>query len=78
MLVGTVEAARPAGAAAEWLPGAMMRLLFSRKICSDGGVVCSQALMALAESAMVIACPAACNGHRPMSTIDQTTIFCGR
>lgn len=75
MLVETVEAARPAGAAADWLPGAVVRLPFSKRICSDGRVVCSQALMALAETAMVIACSAACNGYRPMSTIDQTTHF---
>ena len=31
--------------------------------------------MALADSAMVIACSAAWNGYRPMSTIDQTTHF---
>jgi len=29
--------------------------------------------MALADSAMVIACSAAWNGYRPMTTIDQTT-----
>ena len=46
-----------------------------KKICCDGGVVCSQALMALADTAMVIACSAAWNGYRPMSTIDQTTHF---
>ena len=48
---------------------------FQRKICCDGEVVCSQALMALADTAMVIACSAAWNGYRPMSTIDQTTHF---
>jgi acyl-coenzyme A thioesterase PaaI-like protein len=31
--------------------------------------------MALADSAMVIACSAAWNGYRPMTTIDQTTHF---
>ncbi len=75
MLVETVEAARPAGAAADWLPGAVVRLPFSKRICSDGRTICSQALLALAETAMVIACSAACNGYRPMSTIDQTTHF---
>ncbi len=44
-------------------------------LCCDGEVVCSQALMALADTAMVIACSAAWNGYRPMSTIDQTTHF---
>jgi len=50
-------------------------LPFSKKNCCDGEVVCSQALMALADTAMVIACSAAWNGYRPMSTIDQTTHF---
>ena len=75
MLIETVEAVRPAGAGSGWLPGAVVRLPFSKKICSDGRVVCSQALLALAETAMVIACSAACDGYRPMSTIDQTTHF---
>jgi uncharacterized protein (TIGR00369 family) len=50
-------------------------LPFSKKACCDGEAICSQALMALADSAMVIACSAAWNGYRPMSTIDQTTHF---
>jgi uncharacterized protein (TIGR00369 family) len=75
LLVETVEAVRPAGAAADWQPGAIVRLPFSKKICADGHLVCSQALMALADTAMVIACSAAWNGYRPMNTIDQTTHF---
>ena len=75
LLVESVEAARPAGALPDWQPGATVRLPFSKKICSDGAVVCSQAVMALADTAMVIACSAAWNGYRPMSTIDQTTHF---
>jgi uncharacterized protein (TIGR00369 family) len=75
LLVETVEAVRPPGAPADWQPGAVLRLPFSKKICNDGHVVCSQALMALADTAMVIACSAAWNGYRPMSTIDQSTHF---
>jgi uncharacterized protein (TIGR00369 family) len=75
LLVESVEAIRPPGALPDWQPGAIVRLPFSKKICSDGAVVCSQALMALADTAMVIACSAAWNGYRPMSTIDQTTHF---
>ena len=75
LLVESVEAARPPGAPPDWQPGAVLRLPFSKKICSDGQVVSSQALMALADTAMVIACSAAWNGYRPMSTIDQTTHF---
>jgi len=75
LLVESVEAARPPGGPPDWQPGAVLRLPFSKKICSDGQVVSSQALMALADTAMVIACSAAWNGYRPMSTIDQTTHF---
>jgi uncharacterized protein (TIGR00369 family) len=75
LLVESVEPVRPPGAPPDWQPGATVRLPFSKKICSDGAAVCSQALMALADTAMVIACSAAWNGYRPMSTIDQTTHF---
>jgi uncharacterized protein (TIGR00369 family) len=75
LLVESVEAVRPVGALPDWQPGAVVRLPFSKKICADGEAVCSQALMALAESAMVIACSAAWNGYRAMTTIDQTTHF---
>ncbi len=75
LLVEGVEAARPAAALPDWQPGAIVRLPFSKRICSDGAVVSSQALMALADTAIVIACSAAWNGYRPMSTIDQTTHF---
>ena len=75
LLVESVEAGRPRGAPADWQPGAVLRLPFSNKICHDGGVVCGQALMALADTAMVIACSAAWNGYRAMSIIDQTTHF---
>ena len=47
----------------------------SKKICRDGGVVCAQALSALADAAMMLACAAAWNGYRPMSAIDQTIHF---
>lgn len=75
VLVERVEALRPPGSMPDWQPGAVLRLPYSKKICSDGQVVCSQALMALADTAMVIACAAAWNGYRPMSAIDQTTHF---
>jgi len=75
LLVESVEAIRPPGAPSDWQPGATLRLPFSKKICRDGGVVCGQALMALADTAMVVAFSAAWNGCRPMTTIDQTTHF---
>lgn len=75
LLVETVEAGRPPGSPADWQPGAVLRLPFSRKICREGGVICGQALTALADTAMVIACSAAWNGYKPMSPIDQTMHF---
>jgi len=74
LLVESVEAGRPPGAPADWQPGVVVRLPFSLKISRDG-VLCSQALMALADAAMMLACAAAWNGHRPMSVIDQTMHF---
>lgn len=75
LLVESVEPMRPTGALPDWQPGAVVRMPFSKKICGDGKVVCSQALMALADTATVIACSAAWNGYRPMSMIDQTMHF---
>ncbi|WP_315706104.1 MULTISPECIES: PaaI family thioesterase [unclassified Bradyrhizobium] len=56
-------------------PGAILRLPFSERLCRDNGVVCGQALMAFADTAMVIAMVAANRGYRPMTTVDQTTHF---
>jgi uncharacterized protein (TIGR00369 family) len=75
LLVESVETVRPAGALPDWQPGATVRLPYSKKVCSDGAAVCTQALMALADTAMVLACSAAWNGYRPMTSIDQTTHF---
>jgi len=75
LLVELVEAGRPPGAPADWQPGAVLRLPFAKKICRDGGVVCGQALTALADTAMMVACAAAWNGYRPMAPIDQTMHF---
>ena len=65
----------PPDAAADWQPGAILRLPFSERLCRNGGVVCGQALMAFADTAMVIANLAANRGYRPMTTVDQTTHF---
>jgi uncharacterized protein (TIGR00369 family) len=75
LLVETVEIVRPPGALPDWQPGATVRLPYSKKVCSGGAAVCTQALMALADTAMVLACSAAWNGYRPMASIDQTTHF---
>ena len=65
----------PPGGAADWQPGAILRLPFSERLCRHGGVVCGQAMMAFADTAMVIANMAANRGYRPMTTVDQTTHF---
>ena len=65
----------PPSAVADWQPGALLRMAFSERLCRHGGVVCGQALMALADTAMVIAILAASRGYRPMTTVDQTTHF---
>jgi uncharacterized protein (TIGR00369 family) len=55
--------------------GAVLRMKFSERICREGGVVCGQALMSLADTAMVFAVCAASGRYRPMTTVDQTTHF---
>ena len=65
----------PPEAAGDWQPRAVLRMAFSERLCRDGGVVCGQALMALADTAMVFAVAAASGGYRPMTTVDQTTHF---
>jgi uncharacterized protein (TIGR00369 family) len=65
----------PPSAPADWQPGATLRMAFSDRLCRHGGIVCGQALMALADTAMVIAILAANRGYRPMTTVDQTTHF---
>ena len=65
----------PAEGPADWQPGAILRMPFSERLCRNGGVVSGQALMAFADTAMVIANLAANRGYRPMTTVDQTTHF---
>jgi uncharacterized protein (TIGR00369 family) len=65
----------PVNSPADWQPGATLRMAFSERLCRHGGVVCGQAMMALADTAMVIAVLAANRGYRPMTTLDQTTHF---
>ena len=73
--VDSVDYERPQDAGPDWQPGAVLRMAFSERLCRHGGVVCGQALMALADTAMVIAILAASRGYRPMTTVDQTTHF---
>src|SRR5262249_39648405 len=78
VLVEAVEAGRPPGAPPDWQPGAVLRMPFSKKICREGGVACAQALMALADAAMMVACAAAWDGYRPMTPMDQPMLFLRR
>jgi hypothetical protein len=80
LLVERVEAERPRGAPADWQPGALVRVPYSHRICREDGTVCTQALTALADSALLVACAAAWNGYKSMTLIDQTVpcISCAR
>src|SRR3954447_6225608 len=60
---------------ADWQPGAILRMPFAERLCRNGGIVCGQALMAFADTSMVIANLAANRAYRPMTTVDQTTHF---
>ena len=73
--IDAIECAPPPDGAAEWQPGALLRMTFSERLCRHGGIVCGQALMALADTAMVIAILSANGGYRAMTTVDQTTHF---
>ena len=65
----------PPHGASDWQPGAVLRMPFSERLCRVGGIVCGQALMAFADTAMVIANLAANRGYRMITTVDQTTHF---
>lgn len=55
--------------------GAVLRMRFSETLCRDNGVVCGQALMSFADTAMIIAVASAAGGYFPMTTVDQTIHF---
>ena len=54
---------------------AVLRMPFSDRLCRDNGVVCGQAMMSLADTAMVFAVSTAAGGYLPMTTVDQTMHF---
>lgn len=70
-----IDHAPPPEATSDWQPGALLRMPFSERLCRHDGIICGQALMAFADTAMVIANLAANRGYRPMTTVDQTTHF---
>ena len=53
----------------------VVKMPFDERLCRDSGTVCGQSLMALADTAMVVAIAAASGGYRPMTTVDATTHF---
>lgn len=50
-------------------------MAFSERACRFDGIVCGQAIMALADTAMALAVAAAMKRFRPIVTVDQTTHF---
>jgi uncharacterized protein (TIGR00369 family) len=51
---------------------ATLRIPFSDKLCRIGGILCGQALLTGADTAMVIALAAANGGFKPCTTVDLT------
>jgi uncharacterized protein (TIGR00369 family) len=54
---------------------ATLRLPFATALTRVGGSLCGQAMMAAADTAMVIAISATLDGFRPMATVGQTISF---
>ena len=75
LTIEQIDYAPPPDAQSGWQPGAILRMPFSERLCRSGGMVCGQALMAFADTAMVMANLAGNRGYRPMTTVDQTTHF---
>ena len=55
--------------------GVVMRMPYSDRLCRTGGLICGQALMALADTCMVYVATAAVGGFREMATANQNTSF---
>lgn len=51
---------------------ATLRIPFSDQLCRVGGIMCGQALLTGADTAMVIALAAASGGLKPCTTVDLT------
>ena len=52
-----------------------LRMKFDQQLCREGGIVCGQSMMAISDTAMVLAICSASKGYRQMGTVDQTTHF---
>lgn len=55
--------------------GARLRMTRNDRLSREGGTVCGQALMALADTAMVFVVAGAQGRYRPMTTVSQTINF---
>src|SRR5205807_8827724 len=73
--IESIDFEPPPGRAPGCQSGAVLRMPLSERLCRKDGVISGQALMAFADTAMVIANFAANRGYRPMTTVDQTTHF---
>jgi uncharacterized protein (TIGR00369 family) len=51
---------------------ATLRIPFAEQLCRVGGILCGQALLTGADTAMVIALTAASGGFKPCTTVDLT------
>lgn len=54
---------------------AVLLLPFDASLVRVGGMICGQALMSAADTAMVIAISSALGGFRPMATVSQNASF---
>lgn len=54
---------------------ATLRIPFSEQLCRIGGILCGQALLTGADTAMVIALAAASGGFKPYTTVDLTISY---
>ena len=54
---------------------ATLRMPFDQRLTRIGGTVCGQALMALADTAMVFVISGAFGAFKPMTTVNQSTQF---
>ncbi|MBX2823719.1 MAG: PaaI family thioesterase [Gammaproteobacteria bacterium] len=52
--------------------GARLKLPFDDSLCRVGGILCGQSLMAVADTAAVIAICSASGAYREMATVDQS------
>src|SRR5258708_28252709 len=69
----SIDHAPPPDAAADWQPGAILRMPFSERLCRNGCSVCPPQLMAFTATSIGIANLAANPGYPPQTTFDPTT-----